>query len=80
MDPVVGAAGVTAASGLLQALMQQQMQRESDERAERLAKEQAARQALQQAQQNQLGTIQGMGKGEQDALGTLISVLQRTAR
>lgn len=80
VDPVYGAAGMTAAAGLLTALMNQQAQKEAQERAERLAKEEAARQRLAQAQQNQLGIIQGMGKGEQDALGTLIASLKSTAR
>lgn len=78
--PVIGAAALTAGAALFQSLMQQQAQREANERAERLAKEEAARQRLAQAQQNQLGIIQNMGKGEQDALGTLIASLKSTAR
>jgi flagellar biosynthesis/type III secretory pathway protein FliH len=78
--PLVAAAGVTAAAGLMQALMQQQQQKEAQEQAEKMAREQDARQRLAQAERDQLSTIQGMGQGEQSALGNLIAVLQRSAR
>jgi hypothetical protein len=80
VDPVIGAAGLAAASGLFTALMQQQSAKEQAERQERLERERAARERLQQAQQNQLSIVKGMGEGEQNAIGNLISVLMRTAR
>lgn len=80
VDPVIGAAGLSAAAGLFTALMNQNAQREAQERAERLAREEAARQRLAQAQQDQLKIVGGMGQGEQNALGTLIATLQKTAR
>lgn len=78
--PVVAAAGLSAAAGLLQTLMQQQIRKEADERAYKIAKEREAVERLNQAQRDQLGVIQNMGQGEQSALGNLIAVLQRTAR
>ncbi len=78
--PLVAAAGVTALAGLLQGLQQQQAAKEAQEQAYKIAKEQEAQKRLAQAEQQQLQQIQGMGQGEQGALGNLIAVLQRTAR
>lgn len=80
MDPVTAAAAMQGASGLLTQIMQQQMAEEAAARKAKLDREQMAASRLAQAEQSHLGAIQGMGQGEQSALGNLIAALQRTVR
>lgn len=78
--PIVIAAGIAAAAGLMQQLQAQQAQKEADERALGIQRERDAKQQYQQAQSQHLGQINKMGSGEQDALSSMIAALQRTAR
>lgn len=87
LSPLVAAAGLSSASGLLQMLMGRQQAQEQAQAAleaeERARKEREAREKrdrLAQAEQNQLSQINAMGQGEQSALGNLLAVLARSAR
>lgn len=76
MDPVVGAAALTAAAGLLQGLMQQEAARKQAQQQ----KEEAARQRLDTAQRQQIALAGSTAAGERDAIGNLLAALRATAR
>lgn len=78
--PVIAAAGVAAAAGLLQNLMAQEAAKKAAAEQEKREREAAARARLAQAEQNQLGTVKDMGQNEQSAINNLMAVLMRTAR
>lgn len=78
--PIVAAAGITAAAGLLNHFMQQRAAEKAAQEAREAEERAAKRSALQQAQQNQLSAIGNMGEREGSAINNLIAALQRTAR
>jgi uncharacterized protein HemX len=78
--PIIIAAAVSAAAGLMQQMQQQQQAKEEAERALAIQRERESHAQLQDAQKQQLGQINGMGRGEQDAIGQMMAALQRTAR
>lgn len=87
MDPIIGAAALTALGGLMGSMMNQQAQKKALEEQRRQAalqmsfqREQSAKDRLQNAQGQMLQTVGGMGDREQGALGQLMAALQRTAR
>lgn len=80
MDPVIGAAGLTALATLFSGVMNQNAAKEQAKEAERLALEREKRERLAQAQRDQINIVQRMGEGEQGALNQLMGVLARTAR